>query len=261
MELDLFVVNAFSQTPFCGNPAGVCILDAFLSDQKMQAIAQQNNLPETAFLVEQSPGEYQIRWFAPEEEVDFCGHATLASAYVLYQNRSHPLHSIVFQSKVGSLTTTQENGKIVMNLPARKIEPIERPPAHLLEAFNQPVDKVLGSDDYIVVLFEEAQLTQLEVDLALLSQLDRRGVVFTAPGKNVDFVSRVFHPKLGIGEDPVCGSAHCQLVSYWSQRLHKTQLTAVQCSLRGGELYLRLNEDRVLLSGYANVYLKGKIYI
>ncbi|MEK6731974.1 MAG: PhzF family phenazine biosynthesis isomerase [Pseudomonadota bacterium] len=257
MKIDIYYINAFTDKAFRGNPAAVCILDGFLSEELMQKIAAQNNLSETAFVVK-TDKQYKIRWFAPGGEVKLCGHATLASAHLLFNILDQELEYIEFQSASGLLTCKKENDAIVLDFPARPYEKI-KPSAILIESINVEPEVVLGSDDYIVVLKDQAQVINLSVNANGLKQLDRRGVIFTAPGTDVDFVSRVFHPKLGIGEDPVCGSAHCELMPYWCGVFNKTKLHARQLSPRGGELFCELEGDRVLLKGKCKSYLSGKI--
>lgn len=259
MELDIFEINAFAEVDFSGNPAAVCPLKNFLPENIMQSIAAQNNLAETAFIVPDENG-YQIRWFSPNQEVDLCGHATLAAAYVIFHYLNKNSNAILFKSMSGHLTATLDGDYIELNFPARPIEIVETPSA-ILDASNFTPQTVLGSDDYIVVMKNENEIRNLKIDMNKLLSLDRRGVIFTAPGDKVDFVSRVFHAKLGIGEDPVCGSAHCQLMTYWSKKLNKTKLNAEQLSPRGGMLICEIKEGRVYLKGKAQIYLQGKIFL
>jgi PhzF family phenazine biosynthesis protein len=259
MQLDIFEINAFAENDFSGNPAAICPLAQFLSNSIMQSIAAQNNLPETAFIVPDG-NDYLIRWFAPNQEVQLCGHATLAAAYVVFHYLNRDLSEVSFKSISGLLTAKREGDYIELNFPARPIENVATP-ALIREASNLTPQGVLGSDDYIVLMKNEDEIRHLKVNLNKLLELDRRGVVFTAPGDKVDFVSRVFHAKLGIGEDPVCGSAHCQLMTYWSKKLNKTKLHAKQLSSRGGDLICEIKDGRVYLKGKAYVYLEGKIYL
>jgi PhzF family phenazine biosynthesis protein len=260
-QLDLYEVNAFSmsQQSFSGSPAAVCLLEKFLPDTVMQSIAAQNNLPETAFIVGKD-ADYTIRWFAPTQEVNLCGHATLASAHVLFAYFKINAETIHFNSMSGILKATRVDDLIELNFPARPSENIVSP-GLILEAINFAPMEVLASDDYIVVLENQTQIKKLEVNLEKLSQLDRRGVIFTAPGEDVDFVSRVFHPKLGIGEDPACGSAHCELMPYWSKRLHKFKLHSYQLASRPAEFFCRIENDRVFLRGRCHTYMLGKIFL
>lgn len=261
MNITLYEVNAFTNRDFSSNPAAVCVLDHFLPDEIMQAIAAQNNLPETAFLVHEGGDIYRIRWFAPNAEVGLVGHATLAASYVIFNEVNKSLTSIKYNSNSGQLNAERNNSKITLNFPASMPEQLNVIPEYISNAIDVEPQQVLGSMDYIVVLKDEQQIANLIVDMNQLALLDRRGVVFTAKGDTVDFVSRVFHPKLGIGEDPVCGSAHCQLAPYWSAILKKNTFHAKQLSSRGGELYCELVNDRVLLSGECRLYLKGEISI
>lgn len=257
MSLELFHVNAFVKNNelFSGNPAAVCPLNEFLPDDIMQKIAAQNNLAETAFIVF-NEDNCLIRWFAPKEEVDLCGHATLAAAYVIFNFLAPNMNNISFQSKKYQLQAKRSQDFIELDFPARPYEKIKTP-ALITEALSFEPMFTLASDDYLVVLNNQDQIQHLKVDSNKLAQLDRRGVVFTARGIEADFVSRVFHPKLGIGEDPVCGSAHCELTPYWSAELNKNSLRAFQLSDRGGEIFCDLKSDRVFLKGKCLMYLKG----
>jgi len=261
MEIEVYEINAFSAKNFSGNPAAVCPLKEFLPAGEMQSIAAQNNLPETAFIVQKSGNEYDIRWFAPESEVDLCGHATLAAAHALFQHINPELQTVTFNSASGKLNVRKNDGLIELDFPARFPEKQESILPIFHESSNSTPLEVLASDDYIIVLENEKEIQDLIVDMDKLASLDRRGVIFTAKGTTADFVSRVFHPKLGIGEDPVCGSAHCQLTPYWSHKLQKRELKAKQLSPRGGEILCSIKEQRVLLSGEAKTYLKGTLFI
>lgn len=259
MQIDILQINAFTGKAFSGNPAAVCPLKKFLPDNIMQSIATQNNLSETAFIVA-GRNSYSIRWFSPTQEVKLCGHATLAAAYAVFNYLETELNGIQFESASGILKASRVGNDVELDFPARPIEEITLP-SLIIEAINFVPQQVLGSDDYIVVLKDQKQITELKVDLNKLSLLDRRGVIFTAPGIEADFVSRVFHPKLGIGEDPVCGSAHCELMPYWSNVFNKTKLHAFQLSSRGGEIFCEIKNDRVFLKGKCQTYLKGIIFL
>lgn len=258
MNIKIYQVDAFATKLFSGNPAAVCPLNAFLPNDLMQSIAAENNLPETAFIIPQKPGNYAIRWFSPTHEVSLCGHATLAAAYIIFNILKIHSEEVNFESASGILKARIDEGCIQLVFPSKSSHKIETP-LLIKEAINHDPVSVLASDDYIVILKDQRQIETLEVDQNKLIQLDRRGVIFTAPGNTVDFVSRVFHPKLGIGEDPVCGSAHCEMMPYWSKVLGKNKLSAQQLSKRGGHLLCELVDDRVYLSGKGILYMTGEI--
>ena len=259
MELKLYQVDAFAERVFEGNPAAVVPLEAWLPDELLQAIALENNLSETAFFVAEGAG-YRLRWFTPEAEVDLCGHATLASAHVLFEHLAYPGAEIHFETRSGRLTVSRSNGGIRMDFPAIIPEPMEMLPA-IVEGLGARPARLLGAPDYVAVFDSEAQVRTLEPDFAILKTLDRRGVLATAPGDEVDFVSRCFFPKLKVDEDPVTGSAHCKMVPYWAERLGRKALIARQLSKRGGTVRCELADDRVLLAGRAVDYLIGRINI
>ena len=260
--MDIYEVNAFTKgnTKYSGSPAAVCPLKAFLPDNEMQSIASQNNLPETAFIVPNNNNMYEIRWFSPLQEVALCGHATLAAASIIFNYLKPDIDVIDFQSVSGSLVAKKIQDKVEINFPSRPPN-IVKPPDLLLKATNFVPLIVLAADDYIAVLKAQEEILHLQVDMNMLATLDRRGVIFTAPGLDADFVSRVFHPKLGIGEDPACGSAHCQLMPYWSNVLGKNCLHSYQLSARPAEFFCRLENNRVFLIGLCQIYLKGKVNI
>lgn len=261
MIIEAWVVNAFSSHKFAGNPAAVCVLNSFLSDTLMQSIAAQNNVSETAFVVPKGGNKYKIRWFSPSEEVSLCGHATLASAYVVFNYLENSTKSLVFESKNDQLVANRMDPFIELDFPAMKLEPLLLIPEDIRSSIQDNIKEVFASKDYLVVLNTESDVQNMSVIQSHLEKLDRRGVIFTAPGTKTDFVSRVFHPKLGIGEDPVCGSAHCQLVPYWSDKLGKKKLTATQLSKRRGDLICTINGNRVKMMGECTVYLEGKIFV
>lgn len=257
MKLRQYQVDAFASRLFEGNPAAVCPLEAWLDDAVLQAIAAENNLSETAFFVPRGPG-YDLRWFTPATEVDLCGHATLAAAFVLFDLLAHAGPSITFETRSGTLTVRRRSELLVMDFPAAAPQPCAVPRA-LATGLGQDPLEVLVADDYVVVFADEAAIRNLNPDFALLGRLDRRAVCVTAPGDEVDFVSRFFAPRVGINEDPVTGSAHCQLTPYWAVRLGRTRLRARQISRRGGEILCELRGDRVLLAGKAVLYSEGTI--
>lgn len=259
MKIKQYQVDAFARRVFEGNPAAVCPLDAWLNDDILQAIAGENNLSETAFFVPQGEG-FHLRWFTPVAEVDLCGHATLASAHVLFRVLGYTKRLVEFETRSGKLTVERrDDGLLAMDFPARPPKPCPAPEA-LIEGLGRCPVVVLASDDYIAVFGSEADIRGLSPDLAKLGQLDLRGVCVTAPGLNVDFVSRFFAPKLGIPEDPVTGSAHCELTPYWSSRLARTTLRAFQASRRGGEILCTMNSNgRVVMQGSAITFMEAEI--
>lgn len=257
MKIKQYQVDAFATQVFKGNPAAVCPLKAWAEDEILQAIAEENNLSETAFFVPHGKG-FQLRWFTPVAEIDLCGHATLASAHVIFEILGYPTELIEFETRSGKLTVERKDGLLAMNFPARPPKPCS-PPAALIEGLGRHPVEVLAADDYIAVFHKEADVRTLSPDLMKLRELDLRGVCITAPGLDVDFVSRFFAPKLGIPEDPVTGSAHCELAPYWSSRLGKSTLKAFQASKRGGEVFCTMNGDRVILLGSAVTFMEAEI--
>ena len=261
MNIAIYQADAFTDKLFGGNPAAICPLNEWLPDEVMQKIAIENNLAETAFFVKNETG-YKLRWFTPEYEMDLCGHATLASAHILFTELGFEGDEIHFETiKAGTLTVKKDGDKYTMDFPSRPPIHIELPNG-LAEALSEkePVE-VLRSRDYVLVYESEDDVKDISPDFFALSKMDTVGVIVTAPGKNVDFVSRFFAPGAGIPEDPVTGSAHCNLIPYWAEKLGKTHLHALQLSDRGGELWCDLNGDRVLMSGKAITYLKGEIFV
>ena len=257
MEAPLFQVDAFADRLFAGNPAAVCPLARWPDEGVLQAIAAENNLSETAFLVG-SGSEYQLRWFTPVAEVELCGHATLASAFVLFEHFGVE-GEVGFETRKGRLTVRRgEEGRLQMDFPALPAEPCD-PPGRLLEALGGAPTEVRLADDYLVCYEVEEEVRGLRPDFSALAGLEARGVIVTAPGSDCDFVSRFFAPQLGVPEDPVTGSAHCTLTPYWAERLGKARLRARQVSTRGGELWCELLGERVAIAGRAVLYLSGSI--
>ncbi|MFN4089011.1 MAG: PhzF family phenazine biosynthesis protein [Alphaproteobacteria bacterium] len=261
MRIAIYQVDAFTDRVFGGNPAAVCPLDAWLTDTAMQAIAQENNLSETAFFV--ADGEdYALRWFTPMVEVDLCGHATLASAWVIFDRLEHRRQAVRFHTRSGVLTVRRDGPDLAMDLPAN-------PPgtagmiAGLAEALgDRPAELLETRDHYLAVFDSAARVRALDPDFGRLAALDRWAVIVTAPGDgDVDFVSRFFAPRKGVPEDPVTGSAHCVLTPFWSSRLGRETLAARQVSRRGGALTCRLQGDRVELAGRVAPYMQGTIEI
>lgn len=259
MELNIYQIDAFAERVFEGNPAAVCPLDTWLPDALLQNIAQENNLSETAFFVPDADG-FHLRWFTPSGEVDLCGHATLATAHVLFTHLAYGEREIRFQSKSGLLTVEKVDAGYRMFFPTSMPVATDTP-AVLLDALGVQPKTILASFDYVVVLDNEAQVRALSPEFLLLKQLDLRGVVVTAPGDAEDFVSRCFYPKYGINEDPVTGSAHCILAPYWAEQLGKTTLVGKQLSLRTGLVGCEVRADQVVLTGRAVDYLQGRIFI
>lgn len=257
MKLKQFQVDAFAGRVFEGNPAAVCPLNAWLSDDVLQTIAEENNLSETAFFVPKGNG-FHLRWFTPVAEVDLCGHATLASAHVVFEILGYPKPVVEFETRSGKLIVEKKQGALAMDFPAIPPTPCS-PPKALLDGLGAQPAKILAADDYIAVFDSETTIRALTPDFTKLAELDLRGVVVTAPGVTVDFVSRFFAPKLGVPEDPVTGSAHCELAPYWSAELGKTILNARQVSKRGGDIQCELRGDRVTLTGKATTFMVAEI--
>lgn len=260
MKITMYQVDAFTDTIFKGNPAAVCPLDQWLSDTKMQQIAAENNLSETAFIVSQGK-EFSIRWFTPSVEVDLCGHATLASAHVYFSELGYGKNNLIFNSKSGPLIIKRHEQGYAMDFPSNPAKKIDITLDHLATLGQEPQAILKGTTDYLVILDKEESVRDFQPDFTKIAQLEARGVIISAQGKEVDFVSRFFAPKVGVNEDPVTGSAHTTLAPYWSAQLHKTKLTAKQLSKRGGQLTCILQGDRVALIGNGVTYMKGEISI
>ena len=269
MTLPLYQVDAFTDVMFQGNPAAVCPLPYWLPDGILQAIAEENNLSETAFYVERKPSgptprecpDYELRWFTPTTEVDLCGHATLAAAFVLFRSgTSSATTRVCFSSRSGPLHVTKAGDLLTLDFPSQPAVPCPIPPA-LIEALGRSPTSCFRSADYLAVYETEAEILELMPDYHRLRDLDLRGVIVTAPGQEVDFVSRFFAPKYGINEDPVTGSAHCALAPYWAQRLNQKTLSARQLSRRTGQLQCQIEGNRVLISGRAVLFLEGAIHL
>lgn len=259
MKLPLFQVDAFANRIFSGNPAAVVPLPDWLADDVMQNIATENQLSETAFFVEEKDS-FQLRWFTPATEVDLCGHATLASAHVLYSELGYGGERVIFQTRSGALEVTRTAGGYEMDFPT---DPPERAPSvkdilssslgiEIAEAFR-------GREDYVAIVESESDVRNLEPDIRAVAHLEARGVLVSAAGEEVDFVSRCFFPRFGIDEDPVTGSAHTTLAPLWAERLGRKRLTARQISRRGGEVECRFEGERVVLAGEATTFLRGEM--
>ncbi|PWT72857.1 MAG: isomerase [Bacteroidetes bacterium] len=260
--MKIYVVNAFTKDKFGGNPAAIVPLSAWIQDSLMQKMAAQHNLSETAFLVPKGQ-DYEIRWFTPEVEVDLCGHATLASAHVFYNHLGYTRDQLIFHSKSGPLyvSRTKSNGMITLDFPVNRPSPTEFLPLFEQGLGIKPKEVYISTFDYMVVLENQKQIEDLAPDFQKIAQLNSRGLIVTAKGDRVDFVSRGFFPQSGIDEDPVTGSAHTVLVPYWAEKLGKSSLTAVQLSARKGLLECELVGKRVLMSGHAVTYLVGEIQV
>lgn len=259
MKIPIYQIDAFTNDVFGGNPAAVCPLEYWLEDNVLQKIAKENNLSETAFFVDRG-GFYQIRWFTPQIEVDLCGHATLASAYVIMRHLKPSSNNVVFGSPSGELKVSKNDDIYSLDFPAHIPEPCNAPD-DLLRSMDIIPEKVLASDNYLLIYKSEADIRQLNPYMKLLKELDRMGIIVTAPGENSDFVSRFFAPAVGIPEDPVTGSAHCTLIPYWAKVLNKKKLHAYQVSDRGGEIFGVDNGNRVAIAGRAVQYMEGTIII
>jgi PhzF family phenazine biosynthesis protein len=257
LKLKQYQVDTFTDKVFGGNPAAVVPLSSWPDDSFLQAIAEENNLAETAFFVASGNG-FKLRWFTPVKEVDFCGHATLASAHVLFEILGYSKQVVTFETRSGELFVERKGKQLVMDFPSRPPAPRAQIKA-LTTAIGRTPLEVLVADDYLAVFDSEATVRAIMPNHALLSKLDLRGVIVTAPGTDVDFVSRFFAPKFGIPEDPVTGSAHCELAPYWANELGKTVLTAKQVSKRGGVIACELKADRVLLLGQSVTFMEAEI--
>jgi PhzF family phenazine biosynthesis protein len=259
MKLKLFQVDAFSNTTLGGNPAAVCPLDEWLPDEKLLAIAAENNVAETAYFVRSGEG-YQLRWFTPEVEVDLCGHATLAASWVLFNELNVEVETLHFSTRGGELRVNRRGNLLAMDFPATVPVHREAPPG-LLEALGIAKAEVLEARDYVVVVESEAELASISPDFALLKDVTSFGVCVTTKGKEFDFVSRWFGPKIGVNEDITTGAAHAWLAPYWAERLGKHTLTAQQGGKRKGQLTCEVLGERVLLIGAASTYLRGEIEV
>lgn len=261
MKIPIYQVDAFANEVFKGNPAAICPLDTWLEADVMQAIANENNLAETAFFVN-TGDQIELRWFTPEVEVDLCGHATLASAYVLFKQLGFSLDTIPFYSRrSGKLPVRREGDLILMNFPSDPVTEVELND-EMISCFNlQPASAFQGKSDLMVLFENEDAIRELKPDFFRLNALRYRGVIATAQGQSVDFVSRFFAPQVGINEDPVTGSAHTTLTPFWSTQLGKTEMKAKQLSKRGGDVLCRYQGERVEIGGYGKLYMIGEIEI
>ncbi len=258
--LKKYHIDAFADEIFAGNPAAVCPLTEWLPDALMQNIAMENNLAETAFYVTEKEG-LRIRWFTPTVEVDLCGHATIASAYVLFHHENFKGDSITFNSRSGPLTVTKSSEMLTLNFPVDIFNEVNSIPELTESLGATPTKTFRGKTDYMLVFEEEEAVRKMRPDFKSLSKIKARGIIVTAKGREVDFVSRFFGPQSGGDEDPVTGSAHTTLIPYWSSVLGKTKLNAQQVSTRGGKLFCELIGNRVLIGGKAKLFSKGEILL
>lgn len=259
MKLTMYQVDAFAEQVFEGNPAAVCPLEFWLADEVLQAIAEENNLSETAFFVPTEEA-FELRWFTPVEEVDLCGHATLAAAHVLFKHLNYAKPQLTFLTRSGALRVNQEKTGYSMDFPAEAVTVCVAPDA-LISGLGHTPSELLAGFDYVAVYNTEEEVQALTPDFSQLQGIGLRGVVATAPGNDVDFVSRCFFPKLRINEDPVTGSAHCELAPFWAERLGKKSLKARQLSKRSGTLMCEVKGERVILVGQAADYMQAKIQL
>ena len=259
MKLDIYQIDAFASRPFTGNPAAVVPLESWLPDDVMLNIAMENNLAETAYFVPNGEG-YDLKWFTPTVEMDLCGHATLASAYLIFEVLGADKTKLSFHTRSGELTVEKKDGRYELDFPARPATAVDAP-AGLIEAIGAEPTEILKSRDYMLVYESEADILAIKPDFNSLMRINTHAVIVTAPGEGSDFVSRFFAPEVGVPEDPVTGSAHCTLIPYWAERLGKNELFARQVSQRGGEIHCELIGDRVKMAGDAVLYLKGEIYV
>ena len=260
MKLEIYQVDAFTKEVFKGNPAAVCPLEEWLDAELMQKIALENNLSETAFFVKKDD-VYEIRWFTPTFEIDLCGHATLASAFVIFECLKLESEIVKFHShKSGEFTVEKNDDLLILDFPARTVEKCDAP-EDLIEAIGKEPKEILKARDYFLIYENEREIADIAPDFSRLLEVGGHGFIVTAKGETSDFVSRFFAPEVGVFEDPVTGSAHCNLIPFWAEKLGKNELFAKQISMRGGELFCRLEGDRVKIGGNAVLYLKGEIYV
>ena len=260
MKIKLFQVDAFTKNLFGGNPAAICPLDEWLPDSLLQNIAMENNLAETAFFINSGNG-FHIRWFTPNTEVNLCGHATLASAHIIFTEYNFPGNEITFDSRSGKLTVRKDLNLLTLNFPADILQKVSLSHQLVVALGSTPVEAYRGKEDYLLVYDTQDQIERIRPDFRKLADVEARGIIVTAKGKEYDFVSRFFAPAFAIDEDPVTGSAHTSLTTYWSAKLGKTELTAMQLSKRKGYLLCKNLGSRIEISGEAKSYLRGEIEI
>ena len=260
MKLTIYQIDAFTNKLFAGNPAAVIPLDKWIDDSLMQQLAMENNLAETAFFVPKG-NDFEIRWFTPALEINLCGHATLASAFVLFNFLEYKKNLVTFHSKSGLLVVSRNGDLLNMDFPSWKPELITEYPSELLASLGNPeIAGVYSNREYLVELMNEEAVRRCTPDFSLMKKVDKM-VIITAPGKEVDFVSRFFAPNAGVDEDPVTGSAHSQLIPFWSNKLGKDIMQAKQLSKRGGDIYCEQKGERVIMGGQCVFYMKGEIEI
>ena len=258
MGIPLYIIDAFTEKKFGGNPAAVCPLTDWLDDKTLQSIAEENNLSETAFFVREK-NVFKLRWFTPKVEVSLCGHATLASAYVLFEHLKYDNSQIMFETKSGPLMVKKDADRLLMDFPAYKPVSVN-PPERLIQGLgSKPLQVLRSPETYLAVYENEEDILAIVPDFSVIEKLDMSCVIVTAEGRQSDFVSRFFAPQVGILEDPVTGSAHCTLIPYWAEKLNKTSLYAIQLSKRRGELYCEFLDSRVSIGGRAVTYALGEI--
>lgn len=258
--MKIYIVDAFTEALFGGNPAAVCPLKEWISDELMQEIAKENNLSETAFFVPQG-NDYQLRWFTPVKEVDLCGHATLATAHVLQSHIGVQNSELRFHTRSGVLTVVCQNGEYTLNLPTDRLTRINIPAIFKDITGSEPIELYKGREDYLAIYNNQEQIESMTPDFHKLKSLEGRGLIVSAKGNDSDFVSRCFYPAFGIDEDPVTGSAHCTLTAYWAEKLLKNTFTAIQVSARRGYLKCRYMGPRVEITGKGVTYSKGEIML
>ena len=260
MKLEIYQVDAFTKKIFGGNPAAICPLDEWLDTELMQKIALENNLSETAFFVKKDD-VYEIRWFTPTYEIDLCGHATLASAFVIFECLKAEESLVKFHShKSGDLAVEKNGDVLTLDFPSRPVAKCDAPEG-LIEAIGKQPKEILKARDYFLVYENEQEILDIAPNFSKLLEIDAHGFIVTAKGDSSDFVSRFFAPEVGVFEDPVTGSSHCNLIPFWAEKLGKTEMFARQISARGGGLFCELRGDRVKIGGNAVLYLKGEIYV
>lgn len=259
-SIEIFQIDAFTDKVFYGNPAAVCLLSEWLNDELMQAIAVENNLSETAFVIEDEHG-FHIRWFTPKGEINLCGHATLAAGFVLHELNKCKGSEVSFSSPSGQLLVIKKNDRYTLDFPRLNFQ-LSRTPELIAALIDKPYIDIFESElDYLVLLADENRVLQVQVDLKALEKLPKRGLILTSQSTEADFYSRCFYPKHNIPEDPVTGSAHCVLAPFWAERLNKKILRAIQGSFRKGEVHCEVLDDRVYISGHCKWYLKGHLVI
>lgn len=261
MKIKLYQIDAFTDKVFQGNPAAICVLDKWIDKETMQKISAENNLAETAFVVKKE-NDFEIRWFTPSVEVDLCGHATLAAAYVLFEYYNYKGDEIIFHTQTsGLLSVSKKDDFMTLDFPTDIYEEIETPQV-LIDAFGiKPIEAYKGKTDYLLIFQSQKDIEGFEPDLNLIATVGGRGVIVSAQGEQTDFVSRFFAPQAGIDEDPVTGSAHTTLTPVWSKKLKKQSLTAIQLSKRQGALKCKYLKNRVEITGKAVTYLIGEIEV